>query len=59
MESLDTLRSIFVEQKRVKSLCHQLCPDVKVERTMEQGLNVNFVLNCRNRQVRDLKNSLW
>jgi hypothetical protein len=39
MESYDKLRSVFVELQPVRSLC--VCPDVKMERTMGQRVDVN------------------
>jgi hypothetical protein len=49
---MDKLRSIFVEQKLVRSLCCQLCPDEKMERAMEQK-ECEILLNCRSRQWPD------
>jgi hypothetical protein len=51
MESLGMLHSIFVEQLLVRSLCCQLCLDVRMECAMEQKVKVN-VLHCRDCQVK-------
>jgi hypothetical protein len=43
MESLDKLRSLFVEQQFAKiTACRQLCLHVKTERAMGQRLKVKF-----------------
>jgi hypothetical protein len=45
MESLDKLGSVFLEQKHVRSLCHQLHTEVKMVHRMEQ--NVDFCVKLK------------
>jgi hypothetical protein len=44
---LDKLHSVFVEPQLVRSLYHQLCPDVKMEHMMEQRVNVKFCVELQ------------
>jgi hypothetical protein len=46
MEILDKLRSMFEEQWLVRSLFH-LCPVVKIERMLEQSVNVKFCVQLQ------------